>query len=97
MILDVAVLNVKSTMETEFEKAFAEAREIISGSDGYISHELKKCIEAPARYLLLVKWETLENHTVGFRQTDQYKQWSALLHQKFYWIKKSLQKESMNT
>ena len=80
MILEVAVLNVKPTMETEFEKAFAEAREIISASDGYISHELKKCIETPKRFLLLVKWETLEHHTVGFRQSEQYKQWSALLH-----------------
>ncbi len=80
MILEVAVLNIKPSMEEEFEKAFAEAQKIISASDGYISHQLKNCIETPSRYLLLVNWETLEHHTVGFRQSEEYNEWSAMLH-----------------
>jgi heme-degrading monooxygenase HmoA len=47
---------------------------------GYISHDLHKCIETDGRYLLLVKWQTLEDHTVGFRQSAEYQQWKNLLH-----------------
>ena len=52
----------------------------ISSIDGYISHELKKCVEKKNRYILLVKWEKLEDHTVGFRQSPQYQEWKDLLH-----------------
>jgi heme-degrading monooxygenase HmoA len=50
---------------------------------GYISHQLLKCIEVNHRYLLLVNWRALEDHTIGFRGSAQYNEWSALLHQ-FY-------------
>lgn len=48
--------------------------------DGYISHELQKCVERENRYLLLVKWKTLEDHVDGFRKSPEYQQWKALLH-----------------
>jgi len=80
MILEVATLDVKSGKEAEFEKAFAQAQAIICGMKGYISHELRLCIEDNSRYILLVKWETIEDHTVGFRESEQYQQWRALLH-----------------
>jgi heme-degrading monooxygenase HmoA len=69
MILESAVLDVKPGQAREFEAAFAKAAPIISASRGYLSHELKRCIENPNRYLLLVRWRTLEDHTVGFRQS----------------------------
>jgi heme-degrading monooxygenase HmoA len=47
---------------------------------GYVSHELQCCIECPTRYVLLVKWETLEAHTIGFRESAQYQLWRAELH-----------------
>jgi heme-degrading monooxygenase HmoA len=80
MILEVATLNVKPGQEREFEAAFAKAQAIIAGTSGYVSHQLQVCIEDPGRYLLLVNWETLEDHTVGFRQSTQYQQWRQLLH-----------------
>lgn len=80
MILEVATLDVKPGMEAEFEKAFAEAQAIIKAMRGYISHELRHCVEHESRYLLLVKWETLEDHTEGFRGSEKYQQWSDLLH-----------------
>ena len=80
MILEVAILDVKETLADEFESAFKTAEAIISSMKGYISHELKKCIEADNRYILLVKWETLEDHTVGFRESDEYQEWKSLLH-----------------
>jgi heme-degrading monooxygenase HmoA len=80
MILEVAVLNVISGQELEFEKAFAVASAIISSMPGYVSHQLQRCLETPSRYILLVNWQTLEDHTLGFRGSAQYQQWRQLLH-----------------
>ena len=80
MILEVAILDVKNGMSDEFETAFKQAEKIISSMSGYISHELQKCIEVQNRYILLVRWETLEAHTIGFRKSAEYQQWKQLLH-----------------
>ncbi|ULT54674.1 antibiotic biosynthesis monooxygenase [Neobacillus drentensis] len=80
MILEAAMLQVKNDMEKEFEEAFRQASLIISSMKGYITHELQRCIEVEGKYLLLVKWETLEDHTVGFRESNQYQEWKKLLH-----------------
>ena len=80
MILEVAVLDVKPGREPEFEIAFEKAQGIISGMNGYISHQLQNCIENPRRYILLVNWKTLEDHTKGFRESDEYQEWRASLH-----------------
>ncbi len=80
MILEVAILDVIPGQESDFQRSFAEAQEIISSMPGYISHDLKRCIEKPSRYVLLVNWEKLEDHTVGFRGSPQYQKWKALLH-----------------
>jgi heme-degrading monooxygenase HmoA len=80
MILEVAILNVRSGASDAFESAFLEASSIIASMPGYHSHELRRCIEAPNRYLLLVHWQRLEDHTVGFRQSAEYQRWRALLH-----------------
>lgn len=80
MILEVAILDVKHHQEIEFEKAFNDAQKIISSINGYISHQLQRCIEKRNRYILLVNWETLEDHTVGFRESKEYQEWRALLH-----------------
>ena len=79
-ILEVAILNIRAGTGGAFETAFREASPIIASMPGYLSHELRQCIEAPHRYILLVHWQCLENHTVGFRQSAQYQQWRALLH-----------------
>ncbi len=80
MILEVAVLNVKRGREREFEAAFSKAQAIISGMSGYVSHQLQGCVEQAGRYILLVNWESLEDHTVGFRESEQYQEWRQLLH-----------------
>jgi heme-degrading monooxygenase HmoA len=80
MILEIAILNIKPGQEAEFESAFARAQAIISGMDGYISHQLQKCLEKPNRYALLVNWQSLEHHTQGFRQSPEYQEWRRLLH-----------------
>jgi heme-degrading monooxygenase HmoA len=80
MILEVAILNVKPGMTVEFEAAFKEASSLIASMSGYISHELQRCLEHENRYILLVRWQKLEDHTVGFRRSPQYQEWRSLLH-----------------
>ena len=80
MILEAVILNIKLGLEDDFEFAFKQASSIISSMDGYLSHELHRCIEVKGKYLLLVKWETLEAHTVGFRGSSDYQEWKKLLH-----------------
>lgn len=79
-ILEVAILDVIPGQEPAFEEAFATAQQIIASIPGYLSHELQRCLENPNRYILLVQWRTLEDHTVGFRGSAEYQQWKALLH-----------------
>jgi len=74
------VLPVRPGREAEFEAAFAEASTLIASIEGYLSHELHRGIEQPSHYLLLVTWEPLAGHTVGFHESPQYEQWSAALH-----------------
>lgn len=79
-MLESAILCVKPELQKQFEKDFQTAGLYISSIKGYIKHSLSKCIEQPDKYLLLVEWETLEDHTIGFRQSSQYLEWKKLLH-----------------
>ena len=80
MILESAILNVIPGQGPDFESAFGEARGIIAAMPGFMSLQLHRCIEEPGRYLLLVQWQRLEDHTEGFRQSADYQRWKALLH-----------------
>jgi heme-degrading monooxygenase HmoA len=80
VILEVARLDVRAGETDAFLSAFAEARPQIEATPGFIGLDLKRCIEEPDRFLLLVEWETLEAHTVGFRGSDRYVRWKELLH-----------------
>lgn len=75
MILESAILYVKPELQELFEKDFQ-----INSITGYIKHSLSKCIEQLDKYLLLVEWETLEDHTIAFRKSPQYLEWKKLLH-----------------
>ncbi len=80
MILEVAILNVKTRQEADFEAAFAQASPIIASMKGYTRHELRRCIGIANQYVLLVEWDTLEDHTIGFRGSEAYQEWRRLLH-----------------
>lgn len=80
MILETAILCVRPGREAAFEAAMREARPLIAASPGFAGLELRRGIEEPSRYLLLVHWQRLEDHTVGFRGSERYRQWRALLH-----------------
>ncbi|MEG4442420.1 antibiotic biosynthesis monooxygenase [Microcoleus sp. AT9_B5] len=80
MILEAVVLNVKSGCEGDFETAFREASSLIASIDGYLSHELHRCTEVQGKYLLLVRWQNLEAHTIRFRNSAGYQEWKRMLH-----------------
>lgn len=80
MILEIAPLQIRAGQSNAFEQAFAQAQAIISSMPGYLAHELQRCIERQDHYVLLVRWETLAAHEIGFRQSPQYQEWKALLH-----------------
>jgi heme-degrading monooxygenase HmoA len=80
VILEAVILHIKPGQSADFEAAFHQAAPIIASMKGHISHELHKCIEAEDKYLFLVRWQTLEDHTIGFRGSPEYQQWRALLH-----------------
>jgi len=80
VILEHVTLDVVPGQEGAYEAAFAEAREIISSMPGFRSLALRRCIEQPSRYLLLVEWDSLDDHVIGFRQSAEYERWRALLH-----------------
>lgn len=80
MILETAILHIIAGKEIEFERDFATAGQYISSIKGYKGHSLQRCLEIKNKYILLVNWEELEDHTIGFRQSSEYSKWKNLLH-----------------
>jgi heme-degrading monooxygenase HmoA len=80
MILEHAYLPVTPSREAEFEAAFSTAKTIIASMPGFRGLTLSRCVERPPRYLLLVEWDRIEDHTEGFRGSAEYQDWRALLH-----------------
>jgi heme-degrading monooxygenase HmoA len=80
MILEIAQLQVRPGESAAFEAAFAEAQPIIASMPGYLGHELQRCLERAGHYMLLVRWRSVVDHEVGFRQSAGYQDWRRLLH-----------------
>lgn len=77
MIIEFAVLTIRPGGEQQFEAAFADAIKVLGGSAGYLSHELRRSVEDSNRYALIVRWQTLEDHTVKFRGSPAFTEWRA--------------------
>jgi heme-degrading monooxygenase HmoA len=80
VILEHAILPIVPGREADFEAAFAEAQAIIAGMAGFVDLRLSRSIETPNAYLLLVHWESVQAHEVGFRGSHEYGRWRELLH-----------------
>jgi heme-degrading monooxygenase HmoA len=82
MILEAARLDVLPGQEEVFLTAFAQARPLIEVQRGFRTLELRRCMdqERHSRFLLLVMWDKLEDHTEGFRRSPEYSKWRDLLH-----------------
>jgi heme-degrading monooxygenase HmoA len=79
MILELATIEIKPGTNTAFEGALEKAQAVISRAKGYMGHQFQKCIEQENKYVLLIRWQTLEDHTVGFRESELFKEWRALI------------------
>lgn len=80
MIVEMAVLPVRPGQEAAFESALRQARPLIAAIPGFLGIAVSRGVESPSRYLLLVEWDSLESHEIGFRRSSNYQQWRALLH-----------------
>ena len=79
MILEIAQIDVKPGMESEFEAGVKTAAPLFKRAKGCKGMEVQRSIENPGRYRLFIRWETLENHTVDFRGSDDYQEWRKLV------------------
>ena len=79
-VIEHALLPVRAGSEAEFEAAVIQARPLIEASPGFISLEIRRPRGTGQPYLLLAEWRSVEDHRDGFRQSDRYQAWRALLH-----------------
>jgi heme-degrading monooxygenase HmoA len=79
MILEVAILHIKPEEISKFEAVFPKVEPIFRSVKGYISHELQRCVETKGRYHFLIRWETIESHTVNFRQSPKFQEFRGLV------------------
>ncbi len=80
MILELADIRIKPGNQAEFDAAILRGLEtVIAAAKGFQGYKVNKGIESPERYLLTIFWETLENHTVNFRQSPAFAQWRAIV------------------
>lgn len=83
MILELATIDIKTGTNAEFEKKLEQAQAVISRAEGYLGHQFQRCIEQDNRYILLIRWESVEAHTVGFRQSELFREWRGLIGEFF--------------
>lgn len=83
MIYEQAILSIVPGKESAFERAFAHAPAISERADGCHGVELVRCVEDPCRYELLVMWDSVDDHTVGFRESPLFHEWRGLVGEFF--------------
>lgn len=80
MILEHADLRIDPNRRAEFEKAIQDGIDsVVRQAQGFHDARIQRCIETPGRYILLIEWQTLENHTVDFREGPLFAQWRAIV------------------
>ena len=80
MILEIADIRVTPGKGSEFDAAIQRGVEtVVSKSKGFRGYKVNRGIESPDRYVLMIYWETLENHTVDFREGPLFPQWRAIV------------------
>ena len=80
MILEHADIRIDPARAAEFEAAIAHgASTVIAQAQGFKGYKVNRSIESPGRYILMIYWDTLEDHTVGFRQSPAFAEWRAIV------------------
>lgn len=80
MILEIAEIRIQPGRQVEFDDAIQRGiTEVIAKAKGFNGFKINKGIESPERYVLMIFWETLENHTIDFRQSPAFAEWRAIV------------------
>ncbi|CAN5128774.1 antibiotic biosynthesis monooxygenase [soil metagenome] len=80
MILELADIRIQPGQQVAFDEAIERGvRTVIANAKGFQGYKVNKGIENPERYLLQIFWETLENHTVDFRESPAYAEWRTIV------------------
>ena len=79
MIVERALVPITPGSEADFEAALREARDVVAQAEGFRSIRVSRGIESPSTYMLILEWDTLEDHTVGFRESELFTRWRALI------------------
>jgi heme-degrading monooxygenase HmoA len=80
MILELADIRITPGQQAAFDEAIRRGlTTVVSQAKGFAGWKVNKCVESPERYVLMIFWETLEDHTVGFRQGPLFAQWRAIV------------------
>lgn len=79
MVLERATFRITPGREQEFEQVFEQAKLVIARAEGFLGARLLRGVESPSSFLLLVEWATLEDHTVGFRDSPAFGEWRGLI------------------
>ena len=75
----MAIFEIKNDSLRDFEQSFLVAQKYLASANGYIEHTMQQSIENPNRYVLLAKWDSVEHHMDGFRNSDDFLKWRELL------------------
>jgi quinol monooxygenase YgiN len=79
VITEIAQIEIRPGREEEFEAAVTQALPLFLAADGCDGVDLHRSVEHPTRYRLMVRWETVEHHTVAFRASEGFTRWRALV------------------
>lgn len=80
MILELADIHIHTGQQAAFDEAIQRGLdEVISKAKGFRGYKVNKGIESPERYVLMIFWDTLENHTIDFRESSAFVQWRAIV------------------
>lgn len=80
MILELADIRIAAGQNAAFEEAIERGlRTVISHAKGFAGFKVNRGVESAERYILQIFWDTLEDHTVGFRQSEAFAQWRAIV------------------
>jgi heme-degrading monooxygenase HmoA len=79
MVLEIAEFAIQPGREDEFAAAYHEALPYAAATEGFRSARMVRGIEEPSTFVLLIEWDSVEAHTKGFRESDRYPRWRALI------------------
>ncbi len=79
MVLEIATFDIKNELIEDFKSSFEKAKEYVSQSKGFLDLECHQCLEIKTKFVVLIRWETLEDHTIGFRTSKLFVEWRSIL------------------